>query len=29
VAIGNIHGQGELLIEELAKLPAAGTEVRG
>ena len=29
VAIGNIHGQGELLIEELEKLPAAGAEVRG
>jgi hypothetical protein len=25
VAIGNIHGQGELLLEELAKLPAAPT----
>lgn len=29
VAIGNIHGQGELLIEELAKLPVASAEVRG
>jgi poly-gamma-glutamate synthase PgsB/CapB len=27
VAIGNIHGQGELLIEELAKLPDAGSLV--
>ncbi|WP_405058583.1 poly-gamma-glutamate synthase PgsB [Kribbella sp. NBC_01505] len=28
VAVGNIHGQGELLIEELAKLPAASAEQR-
>jgi gamma-polyglutamate synthase len=27
VAIGNIHGQGELLIDELAKLPDAGSLV--
>jgi poly-gamma-glutamate synthase PgsB/CapB len=29
VAIGNIHGQGELLIEELDKLPTVPVEVRG
>ncbi|MEA5366728.1 poly-gamma-glutamate synthase PgsB [Amycolatopsis sp., V23-08] len=28
VAIGNIHGQGELLIDELAKLPAVPAEAR-
>ncbi|MEU8029707.1 poly-gamma-glutamate synthase PgsB, partial [Streptomyces sp. NPDC049099] len=26
VAIGNIHGQGELLLERLAQLPSAGSE---
>ncbi len=28
IAIGNIHGQGELLLDELAKLPGANVEAR-